>query len=160
MPHALRGDSSDTIFGLPNLNKADQARVVLGNKQVRWVCKLIQAAIHHGTPFVLENPQTSRIWLVPCLADLIKKSTSDIVFHHCAFGASWKKPTRLVGWNLHLEHLAKTCKSNDGVCCFSGLPHIILSGKGPSCFKTAKASAYPFKFCKVFGATIKGLNVT
>ena len=157
MPKPLRGDDLHTIFGLENLNEADQARVDLGNKQLKWVCKVIAAAILHGTPIILENPGASRIWLAPNLKKLIDKSSSVILFHHCAYGAPWQKPTKLVGWNIDLQCLAKTCHVSSGVCQYSGAPHIVLSGKAGSGFKTAQASAYPFKFCKIFGSFIKSL---
>ena len=148
-PGPLR-DNDKYIWGLPGLCPKDHEKVLLGNKQVRWVAKLIAHAIRHKVPLILENPLTSRLWLVPEIKKLVDSGTVS-EFYHCAYGAEWAKPTRLACWNINLASLAQRCSCKNGICDFTDQPHLILSGIGShSCFKTAEASAYPWKFCRKF----------
>ena len=158
-PPAVRGDTDTNIWGLPNLSDADQAKVDLGNRCVTWVISIIRLCIASGTPVVIENPATSRMWAVPVLAKLLEAATSNIVFDACQYGAAWKKPTRLVSWGCDIGSLGLRCTTKDGVCSHSGVPHTELVGlKGPGLFWTAHASAYPWRMCREFAKIVETLQ--
>ena len=84
------------------------------------------------------------LWATPAFKRLLEKHSS-VVIDMCAFGAAWKKPTRLLTVNCSLNKFAgHICRSKSG-CSFTGLPHEILSGRSAEhkCLWTQVASAYP-----------------
>ena len=158
LPSALRGDSPGTIWGLPGLSQLDQERVKGGNRTALFAFKVFKWCLDAKVPCIIENPLTSRLWLVPKFRALIDHCVSkdlggEVVFNHCGFGSKFCKPTKLVMCHIDLTPLAKRCKPGP-VCIFSGLPHEVLSGTDGKCFKTASASAYPIEFCKQFAKLI------
>jgi hypothetical protein len=151
-PPPLR-DDHEFIWGLMNLSCKDQDRVKLGNKLLRWLCRIIKACILHNVPIVVENPGTSRLWICPPMARLVAQATSDIVFDACQFGTDWRKPTRLVCWGGDLTGLDRRCHASGhpALCSRTHKEHIKLVGTHPDgSFWTAKASPYPLEFCKAF----------
>ena len=153
-PPPLR--DSLNIYGRPNLNLRDQARVKLGNDSLFFCCKLIRACIKMGVSIVLENPASSRIFSAPVLQNLIPQACCNIVFDHCMFGSCFKKPTRLLAWNIDLNMLSVRCAGRQ-LCDRSGQPHETLTGKQGNEFKTALGAAYPLPFCNSFAKLLKGL---
>jgi len=150
-PPPLRGDSPPELFGLPGLSSRDQDRVSLGNKQLNWTLGIIELAISNNLVVVLENPVPSRLWLVPALQALFRKGGCEVVFDHCQFAASARKPTKLWVWNAPLAtSLGARCHPVDGCCSASHLPHVSLAGIDPATkrFRTAASSAYPHLFCR------------
>ena len=146
MPQALRGDAPDTLWGLPNLPPHDQKKVDLGNSLARYMMCLIRLAVKYRCPLVIENPLTSRLWALPQMQVLLRSATV-VTLHACMFGAPWKKPSRLAGWNVDLSALEQKCCGKT-VCSRSGRPHEVLSGfRNKGDFKTALASAYEREFC-------------
>jgi len=111
----------------------------------------IELAISKKLVVILENPVSSRLWLVPALQSLYQKGGIEVVFDHCQFAASAQKPTKLWVWNAPLAtSLGARCHLVDGCCSASRLPHVNLAGIDPATkrFRTAAASAYPHLFCR------------
>ena len=129
MPKPLRGDSPNEIYGLPDLCPKDEARVTLGNRQVRWAARVIRACIKHEIPVIVENPSSSRIWLVPEIVRLLPFSCCNLVTHQCMFGATHNKPTRLVSWGMDVSCMLRKCSCKHGICDRTGLRHKVLTGK-------------------------------
>ena len=153
-PGPLRGDSAEEIWGLDGLSRKDQERVLAGNRLARWTARLFRHAAQHGVPVVVENPQTSRLWLAPPFKALLDEFSSVDVCH-CAFGSPWRKPTKLLCAHAALGDLTGSCTAQgpNKLCENSWVPHLALSGvdqKGVFC--TAKASAYPMRFCRAIAA--------
>jgi len=149
-PPPLRGDGPSEIWGLKGVSEKDQARIKAGNKMARWVSRLFKLCVHHGVSVVIENPRSSRLWLCPAIKHP-PGSYADM--SHCAYGAPWRKDTRLLYASIDLAKLAVCCspfRQNGHVCCgFTKNPHVALEGinqKGD--FWTACASAYPRGFCR------------
>ena len=71
-----------------------------------------------------------------------------MVVHFCAFGTSWKKPTRFFGVNVELDILQHyICKSSKrGLCAYSGKPHVALMGQtATGVWLTKVAEPYPLR---------------
>ena len=147
-PPPLRGDSESQIYGLPNLSEKDERRVIDGNRLASEMCDLVKLCIKRKVPVVVENPQSSRLWLWPELQPLLSRASSNIVLHQCQFNSSFRKATRLVAWNIDITALEKRCKPKQNLCSASGKPHQVLEGrKGKEGFWTSIASAYPPALC-------------
>ena len=107
-----------------------------------------------GLPWMVENPQSSRLWLTAGFQALIAQSNVElIVLHMCQFGSKWKKPTHILAGNIPshlLDMLRKTCSGCSGICSRTKKKHLQLTGTAP-CGKpwTAVAQVYPKGLCVV-----------
>ena len=128
-PPRLRTD--DKPLGLDGLRDVDAGKVRVGNTLMYFSCRILRLAMFWRIPFTLENPERSRLWLCPAVKSLLRRrGTSSVVVHFCAFGTSWKKPTRFFGVNVELDILQQyICKSFKAgamciqwqtACCFNG----------------------------------------
>ena len=147
LPPPLR--SSSQLWGLSGVSARDAERIKVGNAQARWALRTYEAARKAGIPFIIENPFSSMLWLLPGFRRALARD-STIVINYCSFGCAWKKPTRLLACNLHLGPLGKHVCVPRGPCLYSGQPHQVLSGysKEHRRLWSAVASAYPHKMCQ------------
>ncbi|CAK0853470.1 unnamed protein product, partial [Prorocentrum cordatum] len=74
-PPPLRDDAH--LHGLPLLAAADAEKVMIANRLLANVLRLLAAAIEAGIPFSLENPRSSRLWLVPELLDMARDAHAE-----------------------------------------------------------------------------------
>ncbi len=149
MPVALRGSADDQFLGLQGLSEPDTQKLQTGNELAVWTAKTIKLAIRHRVPVILENPASSMLWLFPPIRQLLKLGTSSVV-DMCAFGTSYKKPTRLQTWHVSLQALEQRCSGRgpSKPCQFSKRPHVPLSGPSSNCaWSTSSAAAYPPLLC-------------
>ena len=153
-PPPLR-DNHDFLFGLPKLSSKDRERVRIGNESLKWCMRVVRLCIKYKVPIVLGNPQSSRLFLAPSLIRLARLASSDIVFDHCQYRGPFKKPTRLIAWNLDISSLERRCHMIGQKCSVTNRPHQQLSGKHGSEFKTAEGAAYPEDFCRAFAHLVK-----
>ena len=105
-----------------------------------------------GLPWIVENPQTSRLWLCPGFVALMKQSNVQfVVFHMCQFGSKWKQTTSIMTGNIpeHMRQpLRRTCSGRRGFCSRTGKRHLVLSGSSPSGVPwTRIAQVYPRNLC-------------
>jgi hypothetical protein len=148
MPSPLRSSVGSEIWGLPHLSDGDRRKVRIGNVQVKHAVKVIRSCVAGGTPGYLENPLTSRVWLV--IARLLKKELKAglVVLRRtclCQYGVPWKKPTRLLTWGSSSVDLKWCC--GKGVCSRTKRPHLTLTGiSGNGKFLTSQAQVYPKQF--------------
>ena len=85
------------MLGLPNLSLRDRERVKVANDLFDKTLDLLRCALEVGMPIVLENPKTSRLWLMPPLTDIIKEYGGvkcDV--DYCTYGCPWRKTTTFV----------------------------------------------------------------
>ena len=156
-PPPLRGDSADLVWGLPNLSPKDKDRVAQGNRLALQLVCYVKLCIKFGVPIVIENPETSRLWILPPFLKLLEQANV-ITLHQCQFGASHKKPTKLAGWNIDLSSLEQKCTTTKGLCSCSGVAHVRLEGITSSGkFSTANASAYPVGLCSAVSKVVHSL---
>ena len=130
----------------------DQESLKLGNKLMRLTLRLVHLCIRLILPCFFENPATSRCFDTTEWKSVISKTgVHEIVFDQCSCGTRWKKPTRLIFGGVDSADLLvfENCRCHSkGVCAFSGLPHIQLTGSGPGGVPwTRRAQEYPVKMC-------------
>ena len=147
---------SDTLpLGLPNLSLKDQAKVEAGNIFMSFSASIMHEAIRANIPASVENPQTSRLWLAPPFARLLRSApVSFTVTHFCQWGAPWRKATAFATVGLDMSRIGSAlCKSSKrGICSRTGQPHAQLHGKNVDrIFRTKLAEAYPRRLCKALG---------
>jgi len=147
------------------LSEKDQLKLHYGNKLFFWTMAMVRECLKAEVPFVIENPRTSMLWYAPKMLQLLRDPRccrTNLDF--CQFHVPWKKATSLLSFNIpDLDPLQKQCASR-GICSWSGLPHVVLSGTDPQgVFWTSRASPYPDKFAmtaaRVIYATIIGGKV-
>ena len=66
-PPPLRGTNSKDIWGLPELQGKERARVNSANKLLLRMNELMKHCESNSVPFYLENPQTSKLWMHPLI---------------------------------------------------------------------------------------------
>lgn len=146
-PPPLRSDAQ--LWGLRNLTAEDQARVDLGNKLARFSFKVFQDCVLFDVPVALENPFTSRLWLLPVVRKLCQHpSVSFCVTDYCQDGAPWRKRTRVLFSHVDLSHAGQLCEGARGVCSRTHKRHVQLSGTLNGKFLTLIAQPYPKNFCR------------
>lgn len=141
--------SSEHPEGLEGLSDRDQAKVRLGNRTARASAELIQLCVALKIPVALENPQTSLLWSYPPIARLMLHACASVIdADMCAFGARWRKATKVATWHCQRVLAPPRCRGHGGVCGFSARPHVILSGRDPvsGCLWTRRAQCYPKRF--------------
>ena len=143
--------SRQHIWGLPSLSHLGPHRVrslKLGNRTLRISCSLIRLGLAHQLAMVLENPDTSMMFHAPPMLQLARRcACQQTRFCMCAFGARWRKPTRLLAWNVSLPSLDQCMCTSHKQCQFSGKSHIVLSGTDKVSKRswTSIAGQYPRK---------------
>ena len=144
-------------WGLPGLTGQKAAAVKEGNKLARSTLRVFKACIQSNTRVLLENPATSRLFLLPCFRRLLSLPKVALgQFDMCQYGTAWRKPTAVLGANIGEEawnQLCMKCHSR-GRCSRTGKPHLALSGNNAENIPWTKiAQTYPKKLCVVL-ATI------
>ena len=136
-------------MGLPNLAHTDQEKVKRGNAIYRQTLRTLKSCVAANIVAALENPIASFLWSTVGVRALLD---SQLCFAHtldmCAFGASWRKWTRIAFWNgpSILAHRGPLlCRGRGGLCSFTGKPHVVLAGKARGAFLTSSAQVYPHR---------------
>ena len=147
-PPPLRDDGPN-LGGFPGLPPRDAAKVQEGNRLLEVTHRLALACIAAGVPFMIENPESSRIWLTPALQDLYGRGARHQVAHYCQYGTPWKKPTRFLSHGLNIApDFFKQCNGCNGRCSASGKQHLPLVGMDDAgTFLTKRAEPYPRALC-------------
>ena len=133
------------VLGCPD----DEAKIKLGNDVLRSTVAIIWACAKNKIPVALENPAQSRLWHGPGMAELRQHvACREVALDFCAYGAAWRKPTRVLTWRCgSLESLQRRCKGSGGLCGRTKRPRIILQGRLQSGqLRTSAASPYPRGF--------------
>jgi hypothetical protein len=151
-PPPLR--SRELPWGLPGLCEKDVERLRVGNLLARFTIRYALLCLEFKVPFMIENPLTSRLWVLPPMIKLLKQpGVQVVVVDFCQFGTRWRKSTKLVFGNVPeaaLEDLKLRRCGGRGVCSRTGKPHLVLSGTAPNGkFWTLIAQPYPKLLCKM-----------
>jgi hypothetical protein len=59
-------------MGRPGLTPKELAKVKVGNDLAAWAVKVIRACLENRVPILLENPQSSFLWRLPDMVDLLQ----------------------------------------------------------------------------------------
>ena len=114
-PPPLR--SNAMVGGLPGLRECDQVKVTVGNLLAAFTISILTVCKRMVIPGTAENPQTSRLWIFPCVANFLQvKGVVSVTADYCQFGMPWRKSTRIIGVNVALDRLERRCTLTGGVC--------------------------------------------
>lgn len=146
-PEPLRDDTKQ-LWGRHGLKHSDLKKVSLGNILLCWTIFMVHVLQLINIDWAVENPYTSRAWLVKEFQDL---QSTHAVLHkvdYCQYGMPWKKSTGILS-NLHaISSCLRCCNAVNDRCSASGKRHIILSGKDPTgTWWTLRAQPYPPRLC-------------
>ena len=148
--------NNEHIYGLPGLPENCRHTLKIGNATMRQTAEVIKTCIQFRVPVCLENPVGSMLWQAPPISKLLAQAQI-VNFDQCAFGAGWRKRTKIAGWNAGAltQFENHDCSGHKGICSFSKKPHIHLSGSGPNGkMWTALAQEYPPHMCAAAGRTL------
>ena len=142
-------DDGKFLWGFDHLGEKDMARIQEANRLVKNSCRIIREAIKLGIPWVVENPKTSRLWLIPQMQRFVGQGASQNEVHFCQFGELWRKATYLLAWNLtDFGSISKICGGIPGICSRTGERHINVRGTDAAgAWLTRIAQPYPRSLC-------------
>lgn len=139
------------LWGLPHLAGKARAQVLSANRVIKNVLTLIDWLIVNNVPCSVENPQSSRLFLLPFFRlHIAAERLKPVVCHFCQFGEAWRKATTfLCGGLSNTGALALKCSGRNGICSRTQRRHIALSGTHPErrIPWTKVAEPYPVQLC-------------
>ena len=95
MPPPLRNDQWPN--GLPWLTKEQQERIDKANELYRVTCELLTLCQQHKILWSCENPGRSFMWQTTPFVELFRTTPYESTeMHHCMYGSSRRKLTRLI----------------------------------------------------------------
>ncbi|CAE7480442.1 ANK1 [Symbiodinium natans] len=155
-PPPLR-DDGEHILGLPDLRRADQAKVARGNALLQVTTDLAHACRRRGIRSVIENPASSRAWLTPQIKHLQVSGAMFVPVDYCQYKMPWRKATLFLcepaEW---LQPVSRTCDAHFGRCSASGQRHILLQGTDATGTSyAARAQPYPRALCLAIARSLK-----
>ena len=107
-PPPLRSDAFPN--GLPNLGPINQQRVQAANQLYDLTQQLCRLCIQHGVLFTIENPARSFMWQTTHMQQFLDTfQLHSTFFHHCMYGSSRRKHTRLVHNIPTVTQMELTC---------------------------------------------------
>ena len=136
-PQPLR--NSEFPDGFPFLSGQDAARVHAANVLYGLTGSIILHCFHRGILVSVENPANSWFWLVSGMAKTNHLPLLSTNLHHCMFGASRKKHTKLLRTMPQMTLL--------GVLCDGKHEHEPWGKLASGAWATASECAYPPKMC-------------
>ena len=159
-PPPLR--SNECPWGLPHLSPKDLAKVKIGNALASFSLSLFHCCRLRGIPCAIENPHTSRLFLLPSFVREHVRGVRDFVTDYCQDNQPWRKRTRFRTVHLDLARAMRRCTGH-GICSASGRPHVQLRGTFNGQFRTLIAEPYPMNLCRrlasCFAADLVALKV-
>ena len=147
-PMPLRSDES--IMGLPSLKASDKQKVAESNQLLEFALQVIEICQQLRVPWTLENPQSSRLWLVPAIRQLLQHGARKVEASFCAYGMPWRKATTFLAGNFSSLHFL-TCSGSFRRCSRTGANHLPLVGKSSTgIWLTGLVQPYPEQLCEHF----------
>jgi len=121
------------LWGLPGLNEKDAAQTKTANRCIRNELKLIDWLLTHNVPCSIENPQSSKLWMLRFFRwHMAQGRLQKVVAHFCQFNESWRKATTFLCAGLSAAStLSRLCIGRKGMCSARGKAHQQLSGSHP-----------------------------
>eukprot|EP00435_Cladocopium_sp_Y103_P054436 s1937_g17.t1 len=133
--------------GIPTLKGTLLARVVSANRLYAITCDIIRLCEHLGKLWSCENPGRSFMWVTTPFTALINDlAPREVLFHHCRYGSSRRKLTKLLHNIKHFEELAQLCGNDHEHEAWGQMP----SGE----WATALEVAYPWPLCRAMATKL------
>ena len=145
MPPPLRND--DHPNGLPWLTKDQQERDNKGHELYRITCDLITLCQKHQLLWSCENPGRSFMWQSTSfqrLFSIMKCMSTEM--HHCMFGSSRRKLTRLIHNIQSFHQLHQMCDNQR--------EHEPWGQKPNGSWATSEETAYPWPLPRAIAAQV------
>ena len=149
--------TSEWPGGLPNLPARLQAVVHTGNRCARAALRVIRTCLAEGVPFAMENPRTSRIFLLPGFRQIVRNpAVHERVIDFCQYGVRWKKPTKFIIGHVSPDGSHRLCRRCHGRrCSRTGRAHLHLTGHAPGGVPwTLVAQPYPAEVNEALAHTL------
>lgn len=122
---------------------------MLGNNLARFSFRVFKLCVLFEVPVALENPSTSRLWLLPMVRRLLKNNNASFVTtDYCQDGTPWRKRTKVLFAHVDLSQFGRLCTGRRGICSRSLQCHVQLVGSLNGQFLTLIAQPYPKNFCR------------
>ena len=154
-PPPLRSDSEP--WGRAAItSQADLMKIKIGNTLAQFSIGVFELCRRLGVIVSLENPELSRIWLLPSFHEMQSRPKVGIeITDFCQDGTKWRKRTRILYANCDLSGIGKKCTGIKGICSRTGEKHQHLQGKTSSgVFRTLVAEPYPRPLCQRWARAI------
>ena len=150
-PPPLRSDAQP--WGLDGLRPHDMQKVQDSNLMTRFITHLLRECKFYGVAWTLENPATSRLWILQPIKSLLRmRGVQTVQCDFCMFSGCFRKRTTFAFWKIDLAVLATfVCRGAPrGICARTKLPHQQLAGLASNGqFWTKVAEPYPRKMCNL-----------
>ena len=149
--------SFDHVWGLPDRNPKDQAKIDEGNALALIAVEVIKICIRLGIGFTLENPRSSMIWEFPAMADVLSlEEVYRVEVDYCMYGEEWMKPTTFITNVRRMTKLESKCRGSFSRCSRTGQAHRELRGRSPCGLRwTQLACAYPLELCEKYATALQ-----
>ena len=137
-------------MGLPGLKASDKRKVAQSNQLLEFALQVIEICQQLRVPWTLENPRSSRLWLVPAIRQLLLQGAKKVEASFCAYGMPWRKATTFLAGNFSSLHFL-ACSGSFRKCSRTGASHLPLIGKSTTgAWLTSLAQPYPEQLCEHF----------
>ena len=145
LPPPLRNDRYPN--GLPWLTMDQQIRVDKANDLNSITCRLIRLCEDHHILWSCENPGRSYMWqTTPFQKVFSTMQCLSTEMHHCMFGSSRRKLTRLIHNIPSFHHLHQLCDNQH--------EHEPWGQKSDRSWATAEETAYPWPLARAIAAQV------
>ena len=134
--------------GMPGLRPWDQHKVTAANRLYAGLAAFAWELIQLEIPFTIENPTSSWLWDLPCMAALVE-ACEFVDFHNCAYGGGRKKATSFLTNHAAFQLLARECPGDH--------QHEAWGQGAQGGFNTAKEAEYPLPLCNEYASIVVGL---
>ena len=131
-PRHLRSDDPQKVKQpLPYLTQKEKGKVKDANKLYQAMVCLIESCIRYKVPWYIENPRSSKLWLMPEIGKFIKHPDTRLCrYDYCLFGMPYQKPTLVLSGDDHLVFTgAVRCRPCKKKCTRTRTIHESLVGK-------------------------------
>ena len=144
------------LYGVPGLTGKHKLAVRAGNATARASACIIAACIKSCVPCFLENPQSSKLFLAPCIRELrLHPACQEFISHYCQYGTAWRKATKVCTWFSTSDAPQRRCAGPKPTCSRTQRRHIALSGSSPQGVPWTKiAEPYPLQWAKAWASVI------
>ena len=130
----------------------DEHKVYVGNLLARFSCHLCREAKLRKVPWSMENPRSSRLWILPPVLALERmKGVRVAVTDFCMWSGPYRKSTSFMYWKVDLSGIEqwRCLGAKRGVCARSGKAHVQLRGQNSEGgFWTKINEPYPPALCR------------
>ena len=140
--------STEHPNGLPHLRGVDKRKVDTANVLYALTGAIMKHATDLGILATIENPLRSHMWRTSFLTrPLCDLSLFPVQFHHCMYGATRRKRTKLLCNHECFRSLELECDNNHVHDAWGVTP--------TGSWATAAEVEYPFQLCQAWAASLK-----